>query len=308
MLQPHIRPSPLTVAPDLASRARAFGKTALYLLVAFISALVVSSALKAMTGQTLQGLMQSGPTGSLVGHAGLLIALVIMPTGLSLLVWKEPFAWSGWSGLRGRRLAALGLAAGAGMMALIVLALWVLGAWSGTFAPVSMGGIAGVGLLWAFVWIVQAAHEEGLDRGYAFVQLSRAISFWPAAAILGAWFTWGHVGQEGATPVSLAVAGLFALVLAYSFLRTGSLWFALGFHASWNFVQSFIFGFANSGGDSQGSLMVSRLEGASLLTGGSAGPEGSLLSLLAIAGLAALVQFGLPRDTGLRDRAGPRAS
>ena len=285
----------LTVAPNIRSRVRAFGKAALYLVVAFVSALLVSAVLKAATGQTLQQLMQSGPTGGLVAHAALLVALVIVPTGLSLLIWKEPFAYSGWSAVSGGRLAAIGLATGASMMALIVVTLWGLGSWSGTFAPASWTQMAWTTLVWALLWLAQAAHEEGLHRGYAFVQLSRAASFWPAAAILSVWFVLGHLGNKGATPMSLAVAGLFALVLAYSFLRTGSLWFALGFHVSWNFTQSSIFGLSNSGGESQNSLLLSRLDGSPLLTGGSAGPEGSLLSLLAIAGLAALVHFGLSR-------------
>lgn len=286
---------PLATAQDFPSRARAFGKAALYLLLAFLSALLISVVLKATTGRSLQELMHSGPAYGLLAHAGLLLALVIIPTIISLRVWKEPISFSGWSTTGGRRLAALGLAAGAGLMTLIVGTLWGAGAWSGELPPITIADAAGMVLLSALLWLTQAAHEEGLHRGYAFVQLSRALSFWAAAAILSLWFMWGHFGQEGATPVSLAVAGLFALVLAYSFLRSGSLWFALGFHGSWNFTQSFIFGLPNSGGSSPQALMISHLQGHPLLTGGSAGPEGSLLSLLAIAALAAFVHFGLPR-------------
>ena len=288
--------SPLDAAPDLRSRAQAIGKAALYLFLAFVAALLVSAALKAATGRTLQELMRSGPANGLLAHAGLLLALAIIPTWISLRLWKEPIACSGWSPVGGGRFAALGLACGAGLMSLIVAILWGAGAWSGTFAPVSVAQMALMVLLSALLWLTQAAHEEALHRGYAFVQLSRALSFWPAAAILSLWFIWGHVGHEGATPVSLAAAGLFALVLAYSFLRTGSLWFALGFHASWNFTQSFVFGLPNSGGITPQSLIVSHLQGAPLLTGGSAGPEGSLLGLLAICALAAAVHFGFPRQ------------
>ena len=303
MPNPQVRTAPLTTAPNFASRARALGKAALYLLIAFLSALLVSTVLKAITGRTLQDLMQAGPVNGLVAHAGLLLALVIIPTAVSLLVWREPFAWSGWSVVRGGRLAALGLIVGAGLMTLIVGVLWAAGLWSGALVPGSLNGVAGMVLVSALLWLVQAAHEEGLHRGYAFVQLSRALSFWPAAAILSLWFVWGHIGQPGATPVSLAVAGLFALVLAWSFLRTGSLWFALGFHASWNFTQSFVFGLANSGGASPDALLASRLDGPPLLTGGSAGPEGSLLSLLAIVVLVAIVHFVLPRRNAATSRA-----
>lgn len=289
------RPSALTTAPDLASRARAFGKAALYLVLALASALLVSAVLRAVTGRTLAGLMHAGPANGLIAHTGLLLAVVVIPTSVSLRIWKEPLACSGWSIAGGGRLAALGLAGGVGLVAAIVATLWLAGAWSGAMVAGPLARLAVLVPLSALLWLVQAAHEEGLFRGYAFAQLSRALGFWPAAVILGLWFSWGHVGQPGATPVSLAVAGLFALVLAYSLLRTGSLWFALGFHAGWNFTQSFVFGLRNSGGDSPPALIASHLEGSPLLTGGSAGPEGSLLTLLAIAALAAYVHFGLPR-------------
>ena len=266
---------------------------ALYMLLAFFAALLVSAVLKAATGQTLQELMRSGPANGLLAHAGLLLAVVIIPTAVSLRLWKEPISYSGWSPAGGGRLTALGLACGAGLMGLIVASLWTAGAWTGELAAVSIEQAVGMILLSALLWLTQSTHEEGLYRGYAFVQLSRALSFWPAAAIISLLFGWAHVGQDGATPISLLFAGLFALVAAYSFLRTGSLWFALGFHAAWNFIQSFVFGLANSGGNSPGSLLSSTLHGSPLLTGGSAGPEGSLLSLLAIVALAAVVHFGL---------------
>ncbi|MEG3179817.1 CPBP family intramembrane glutamic endopeptidase [Sphingomonas sp. LT1P40] len=295
MTQPQLRPVLLTGATDFRARARAIGKVALYLLIAFLSALLLSAVLKAATGQTLQELMRSGPANALLAHTALLLALVIVPTAISLRLWREPFAWSGWSPAGVGRLAAIGLGSGATLMGLIIFILWAAGAWSGVMGDVSWGQLLEIALLSALLWLTQAAHEEGLHRGYAFVQLSRAISFWPAAAILSFWFIWGHFGNEGATTVSLAVAGLFALVLAYSLLRTGSLWFALGFHASWNFTQSFVFGLYNSGSGSRDALMVSQVQGSPLLTGGSAGPEGSVLSLGAIMMLAVLVHFGLPQ-------------
>lgn len=286
-------------ATDLPSRARAIGKSAAYLAIALLSAVLISAVLKSITGRTLQELMRAGPLDALLAHTGLLLALVVIPNFISLGVWKEPFAYSGWSAANGRRFTIAGLACGAGLMMVFTTVLWLVGAWSGTLVPASPEEVIRMFLTAALLWLVQAAHEEGLHRGYAFVQLSRALSFWPATIILSLWFVLGHVGQEGATTISLATAGLFALVLAYSFLRTGSLWFALGFHASWNFMQSFIFGFANSGGRTPESLMTPSLHGPPLLTGGNAGPEGSVLSLFAIAALVLILRSRLmtPKDT-----------
>lgn len=303
MTQHQHRPATLAAVLGLSSRARAIGKAILYLLLAFVGALLVSALLRAATGQTLQGLMQAGPARGLLAHAGLLLALVVVPTAISLLLWKEPIAAAGWSPAHWRRYATLGAGTGAGLMALIVLVLWAAGAWSPVFIAIAPGQALGMVLLSIALWLTQSAHEEGLYRGFAFVQLSRALSFWPAALLLSFLFGWIHVGQAGATTVSLISAGLFGLALAYSFLRTGSLFFACGFHAAWNFSQSFVFGFANSGGDSPQSLMTFTLEGPPLLTGGTAGPEGSLLCWLAIALLIAVLHFGLPHDLRQPDEA-----
>lgn len=301
MAQQQARSVRLATAQDLSARARAVGKAALYLFIAFIGALLVSAVLKAATGQTLRELMRGGPASGLLAHAALLLALVIIPTAISLRLWKDPFPNAGWSRAHGRRLTALGLATGAGLMTLIVFILWAAGAWSGSFMAISFAQTIGMILLSAALWLVQSAHEEGLYRGYAFVQLSRALSFWIAAVLLSLWFGRVHVGQPGATWFSVVAAALLGLVLAYSFLRTGSLWFAWGFHAAWNFTQSFVFGLNNSGGQTPASLLTSQLEGPPLLTGGSAGPEGSLLCLLAIAALTTIVHFGLPRTCARTD-------
>lgn len=304
MSTPHSISFTPAASPAVASRGRAIGKAAFYLALAFVTALLVSAALRAATGRTLAALMRSGPADALLAHVGLLVALVIIPTSISLRLSKEPIAYSGWSRVGGGRLVAAGLTGGAGLMALIVATLWAAGAWSGAVRPMSAAQGVGTVVLSALLWLVQAAHEEGLYRGYAFVQLSRAVTFWPAAVILGLGFLWSHVGHDGATPMSLAVAGLFAMVLAYSLLRTGSLWFALGFHASWNFTQSFVFGLPNSGGSPPAALIVSHVQGSPLLTGGSAGPEGSLLTVLAIAALATFIHFRFPAARLVAGRSG----
>ena len=101
---------------------------------------------------------------------------------------------------------------------------------------------------------------------------------------------YGHIGNEGETVLGIIAAGLLGLALSYSLLKTGSLWFALGFHASWNFTQSFVFGFHNSGGKPPTTLLSATPDGSPLLTGGTAGPEGSLLILPVLIVLFAIIQ------------------
>ena len=62
--------------------------------------------------------------------------------------------------------------------------------------------------------------------------------------------------------------------------RTGSLWFAIGNHAAWDWGQTFLFGTPNRGLHGQHALMNPSFHGPALLTGGTDGPEGSVLVLL----------------------------
>jgi membrane protease YdiL (CAAX protease family) len=77
--------------------------------------------------------------------------------------------------------------------------------------------------------------------------------------------------------MGLLMAGFFGLLAAFSLRRTGSIWFAIGMHTAWDWGQSFFYGVPNSGIVATGHLMNSSLNGPNWLTGGSVGPEGSIL-------------------------------
>jgi membrane protease YdiL (CAAX protease family) len=61
--------------------------------------------------------------------------------------------------------------------------------------------------------------------------------------------------------------------------RTGSLWWAIGFHMAWDWAQSFLYGVPDSGNISVGRLFQTHFAGKPLLSGGSDGPEGSLFCI-----------------------------
>lgn len=188
------------------------------------------------------------------------------------------------------KLSACGLASGFVLLAVMAGVMWLLGAVTFSIAtPTTSTAVSGL-MMSAILWLAQAAGEEGLHRGYAFVQISRAVSFWPTAILSSAWFMYGHIGNEGETALGIIAAGLFGLALSYSLLKTGSLWFALGFHASWNFTQSFVFGFHNSGGKPPASLLSTSLDGSPFLTGGTTGPEASFLVLPVLIVLFGVIQ------------------
>jgi uncharacterized protein len=148
---------------------------------------------------------------------------------------------------------------------------------------------------YAVLFVLVAVAEELWFRSFILVQLSRAVSFWPAALLMSGLFLLSHTANIGENPLGLFAAALVGLVLAYSFRRTGALWFAIGFHAAWDYAESFLFGVPDSGGMLPGALMRPTLHGPAWLTGGTAGPEGSLLAYAALLVLFIIVRFALPR-------------
>jgi CAAX protease family protein len=202
-----------------------------------------------------------------------------------------PFGALGYAGPNAARNFALGIACGLGLIAAQLGLLTLLGfvAWQ---APANGAGLH-FAAFYALLFLVVAFTEETLFRGYTLVELSRAVSFWPAALILAAFFGALHVLKGGGENlIGGAQAAAFALILAWTFRRTGSLWFAIGLHAGWDYAQSFLFGVADSGTVLEGSLLHPVLNGPEWITGGGVGPEGSALfvfSTLALAGIALLL-------------------
>lgn len=280
----------LSALPGVRPKLSAAARTITFLVLAFIGALLATVVAKSVFGASLLELARGGVVSGTSRATLLLLGVVILPTALVLLMFKEPFRLSGWALGSAARLAIWGIASGVGLIAMIAMFMWLTGAINFHLSTPSLSaGLSGQ-LLSAVLWLAQAAGEEGLNRGYAFVQVCRAISFWPAAILSSAWFMYGHVANTGETITGIISTGLFGLVLAYSLLKTGSLWFALGFHASWNFTQSAVFGFQNSGGKPPFSLLSADVAGSPYLTGGTAGPEASLFVLPALIVLVVVIR------------------
>ena len=70
------------------------------------------------------------------------------------------------------------------------------------------------------------------------------------------------------------------VLLGAAYKYTNSLWFPIGIHWAWNFTQGNVFGVAVSGGDIEESILSATLSGPDIITGGSFGPEASIIALL----------------------------
>ncbi len=142
------------------------------------------------------------------------------------------------------------------------------------------GAIAKWALFWLVFFIVVALFEEFLFRGYALYTLAEGIGFWPAAVLLACVFGWVHKHNSGEDWVGVAGVVFVGLFWAFTLKRTGSLWFALGMHAAFDFGETFLFSVPDSGMIFPGHLSNATLHGPNWLTGGTPGPEGSVIDFL----------------------------
>jgi membrane protease YdiL (CAAX protease family) len=165
-------------------------------------------------------------------------------------------------------------------LALVLLVLRAFGVFY--FGTLSLHGaqILSWAGIWALVFLSVGLFEEFTFRGYLLHTLADGLGFWPAAIVLALGFGYVHMGNPGETRVGIAAASLFALFAAVTLWRTGNLWLAVGAHAGWDWGQSFFFGVSDSGLQVQGHLLNPHIQGPDWLTGGSVGPEGSVVTLV----------------------------
>jgi uncharacterized protein len=141
---------------------------------------------------------------------------------------------------------------------------------------------------WSLTFILVGLAEEFSFRGYLQYTLSTGIGFWPSAILLSALFALAHAANPGESAAGLLSIPLFALLFCLFLRRTGNLWLGVGFHAGWDWGQTFLYGVPNSGLLPYHSLFNSALSGPDWLTGGFAGPEANVFSPIVL-GIVALV-------------------
>jgi membrane protease YdiL (CAAX protease family) len=136
---------------------------------------------------------------------------------------------------------------------------------------------------WAVMFLLVGLFEEFLLRGYSQFTLTRAIGFWPAAVLLSCMFGLIHIRNGGEEWPGLLAAAVIGFFFCLTLRRTGNLWFAVGFHAAWDWGETFVYSVPDSGTIFPGHLLKSSFHGPRWLTGGMVGPEGSVLCFVVIA-------------------------
>jgi membrane protease YdiL (CAAX protease family) len=152
------------------------------------------------------------------------------------------------------------------------------------------------GILWAVFFVFVGLFEEFTFRGYTQYTLAGSIGFWPAAVVLSCSFGAVHLGNPGEGWVGAAGVVTIGLIFAFALRRTGNLWLVVGWHASFDFGETFLYSVPNSGLVFEGHLSNASLHGAKWLTGGTVGPEGSVFSFLTMGILAFAIHLLFPAN------------
>ena len=170
-----------------------------------------------------------------------------------------------------------GIPLGLAMLALLMSTMYALRAVSFSVDSLNASEVLKHGVLYGAGYLLVGLFEEGAFRGYLQATLATDFGFWPTAFVLSITFGAVHLGNRGESIFGILMASCFGLLAAFSVRRTGNIWLAIGMHASWDWGQSFLYGTPNSGIVARGHLLLSWFHGSQWLTGGSVGPEGSVL-------------------------------
>jgi len=137
-------------------------------------------------------------------------------------------------------------------------------------------------LEWCIAFVAVGFFEEFAFRGYVQFTLTTGIGFWPAACVTSALFAYVHKGNSGESPLGLFQVAAFGIFACVALRRTGNLWWPIGFHAAWDWGQTFFYGVPDSGMTASHNFLHTAFNGPTWLTGGSTGPEGSILTTIAL--------------------------
>jgi uncharacterized protein len=149
---------------------------------------------------------------------------------------------------------------------------------------------------WALLWIATAfvigVVEEFTFRAYMLRTLADGMGFWPAAILLSAafgalhYFTKPYERWE-----DFASTGLLGLFMCLTIRRTGTIAFAVGWHAAFDWGAIYFYSGRNAGEYALGHLLKTAWAGSNRVTGGMLGPEASWFVFVLIAVLFAAFAF-----------------
>jgi membrane protease YdiL (CAAX protease family) len=237
--------------------------------------------------------------------------VVLLITWVMSKIERRPVSVYGFQDKRKLAHFFAGLVWGIVCLSLLILTLWRAGFLVFDGRVLFAADIFRYGAVWLLAFLLVGLFEENFNRGYVQYTLTRGLTglyqrafetrhsatlgFWTSAVIFSILFGLGHSNNPGESPLGLLSAGLGGMVFCLSLWRTGSLWWAIGFHTSWDWAQSFVYGVPDSGLLAQHHLLATHSVGKPILSGGTTGPEGSIFIVAVLALVALIIFLTLPR-------------
>ncbi|HTV07113.1 MAG TPA: CPBP family intramembrane glutamic endopeptidase [Acidobacteriaceae bacterium] len=216
------------------------------------------------------------PTQGIISE-GLSVILVVIATGVMALIERKSILAYGYRDKARVSRFFSGLVWGFVAISVLVFALWASHLLVFDGLALHGAAILKYAVVWGFMFLLVGIFEESIMRGYPQFTMTRGIGFWWGALLFSFLFGFGHHSNPGESPVGLISAGAIGLVFCLSIWYTGSLYWAVGFHAAWDWGESYFYGTSDSGLLVKGHLFSEHPTGKILMSGGATGPEGSLL-------------------------------
>lgn len=135
-----------------------------------------------------------------------------------------------------------------------------------------------------FIFLIAAAAEELVFRGYIFQTLVRSNHTVAAFLLTSTLFAMVHQGNPGANIIGWANTFLAGIWFGIAYLKTKELWFVSGIHFAWNWLQGSLYGIEVSGlTEISPHPVLKELEtGPAWIGGGSYGLEGGIVTTISI--------------------------
>jgi CAAX protease family protein len=240
----------------------------------WVRLLMLAGTLFAVDG-LLQLLMsqfsKSAALTAVIGVAGAVVTVAVYVWVVGLLERRRPVAEVSSRGAVAG--VAVGLLVGAILFSAVIGIIAAAGHYHVNGLGSATGALAVLGMMCSI-----AVAEELLFRAVLFRMIERWIGTWLALAVSALVFGLLHLFNRGATLFgALAIAVEAGVMLGAAYALTRTIWFAVGIHLAWNFMEGGVFSTAVSGTQNgfQG-LLRSEVTGPDLLTGGGFGPEASV--------------------------------
>jgi CAAX protease family protein len=129
-------------------------------------------------------------------------------------------------------------------------------------------------------FIIQGSTEEILFRGWLFQLTGKKYKPWVGILVTSLLFSALHCANSGINAIAILNLLLYSILLATIVLYDKNIWRVCGWHAAFNWTLNCFWGINIGSDEGSISFFNIKIEGNDILSGGTAGPEGSIITTI----------------------------